>query len=316
MKWANAYPMMLAMLGAVLFGASAPLSKILLGEIDPVMMAALLYLGSGTGLLTFMLVRPYLGIPPGERLAKPDLPWLAGAVLAGGVAAPIVLMLGLQETPASTASLLLNFECVATTVLAAFLFKEYIGRRIWLAAGCITLASAVLSFKNGELGLSAGALGIILACILWGFDNNLTRNISTKDPLAIGVVKGLVAGSFSFVLALVLGAHIPPPAIVLAAMLLGCVSYGLSIVLFIIAMRTLGAARTSAWFGIAPFAGAAISFLVFRNSPGIMFLIALPFMVLGALMLFGEEHGHTHLHVHGTITHEHWHSDAEHHHRP
>jgi drug/metabolite transporter (DMT)-like permease len=225
-------------------------------------------------------------------------------------------MLGLQATQASTASLLLNFECVATTVLAVFLFREQVGMRTWMAAGCITLSSMILSSQSGGLGLSAGALGIIAACILWGLDNNFTRNISTRDPLMIGVTKGLVAGSFSLILALIIGNRLPSIYIILGAMLLGCVSYGLSVVLFIVSMRTLGAARTSAWFAIAPFAGAAISFLVFQNNPGVMFLISLPLMVLGAFLLFGEEHGHVHMHVHGAIAHEHLHNDAEHHHDP
>jgi drug/metabolite transporter (DMT)-like permease len=316
MKRADVYPMILAMLGAVLFGASAPLSKVFLGVVDPVLMAALLYLGSGTGLLIFMLARPFLGMKPGEKLVKADIPWLAGAVLAGGVAAPIVLMFGLRATPASTASLLLNFECVGTTVLAVFLFREHVGKRTWLAVGLITLSSMILSFQSGSLGLSVGALGIIVACILWGLDNNFTRNISTRDPLVIAVIKGLAAGSFSLVLALVLGNRMPPLPIVIGAMLLGCISYGLSVVLFIVAMRILGAARTSAWFGIAPFAGAAISFLVFQNNPGVAFLISLPLMILGAILLLGEEHGHVHMHVHGAITHEHLHSETDHHHDP
>lgn len=316
MQRADVYPMIMAMVGAVLFGASAPVSKIFLGVIDPVLMAALLYLGSGIGLSIFMLARPFLGMKPGEKLVKADIPWLAGAVLAGGVAAPIVLMFGLRATPASTASLLLNFECVGTTVLAVFLFREHVGKRTWVAVGLITLSSMILSFQSGNLGFSAGALGILAACILWGLDNNFTRNISTRDPLVIAVIKGLVAGSFSLILALILGNRIPSLYIVVGAMLLGCVSYGLSVVLFIVSMRTLGAARTSAWFGIAPFAGAAISFLVFQNNPGVMFLISLPLMVLGALLLFGEEHGHVHMHVHGAIAHEHLHSETEHHHDP
>ncbi len=314
MQRADVYPMIMAMVGAVLFGASAPVSKIFLGVIDPVLMAALLYLGSGIGLSIFMLARPFLGMKPGEKLVKADIPWLAGAVLAGGVAAPIVLMFGLRATPASTASLLLNFECVGTTVLAVFLFREHVGKRTWMAVGLITLSSMILSFQGGNLGFSAGALGILAACILWGLDNNFTRNISTRDPLVIAVIKGLVAGSFSLILALILGNRIPSLYIVIGAMLLGCVSYGLSVVLFIVSMRILGAARTSAWFGIAPFAGAAISFLVFQNNPGVMFLISLPLMILGAFLLLGEEHGHVHMHVHGAIVHEHLHSETEHHH--
>src|SRR5208337_1644463 len=182
-----------AIIGAVLFGASAPLSKVLLGNIDPILLAALLYLGSGSGLLLFKLFRRLSGLPGGEPLVRRDTPWLAGSILAGGVAAPIMLMLGLSSTPAATASLLLNFECVATTLLAAFLFQEFIGRRIWLAIGCITVASAILTFSGTQFGISVGALGILFACILWGVDNNFTRNISARDPLSIGIIKGLVA---------------------------------------------------------------------------------------------------------------------------
>ncbi len=311
----NAYPIFLAILGAVLFGASAPLSKVLLGEIDPILLAGLLYLGSGTGLLLFKALGGLFSVPAGEPLARKDAPWLAGAVLAGGVAAPIALMFGLQETPAATASLLLNFECVATTLLAAFLFQEYIGKRIWLAIGLITLASIVLTLNSGQFGVSPGALGILLACILWGLDNNLTRNISSRDPLAIGIVKGLVAGIFSLTLALLLGAHLPGLPIIAATMLLGSMSYGLSIALFILSMRAIGAARASAWLGTAPFAGVLLSFLIFRSFPGLSFLISLPLMILGALLLFGEEHAHTHIHGHGTMTHEHIHRhDKKHEH--
>ena len=302
------YPVLLAVLGAVLFGASAPLSKVLLGQVDPVMLAGLLYLGCGVGLLVFKFILRAGGTAGDEPLGRKDFPWLAGAVLAGGIAAPIVQMVGLQATPAATASLLLNFECVATTVLAAFLFQEYVGRRIWLAVGLITAASIVLSFEGTQFGLSFGALAIILACILWGVDNNLTRNISSKDPLSIGIVKGLVAGTFSLGLALLLGAHLPAWPVIAAAMLLGSMSYGLSIALFILAMRNVGAARTSIWMGTAPFAGVIIAFMIFQSVPGMSFIIALPLMALGALLLFGEEHAHTHIHVHGTITHEHMHT--------
>ncbi len=307
--------MFLAVLGAVLFGASAPLAKVLLGEVGPVLLAGLLYLGCGLGLLAFKVFLRFSGSRGGEPLARKDALWLAGAVLAGGVAAPIALMLGLRDTPAATASLLLNFECVATTLLAGFLFGEYIGKRIWLAIIVITLASAILTLDGTQFGLSLGALGIILACVLWGLDNNLTRNISSKDPLSIGIVKGLVAGAFSLGLALLLGAPLPGLPFIAAAMLIGCLSYGVSIALFIMAMRHIGAARASAWMGTAPFAGVVISFMVFQSLPGVAFLVSLPLMALGALLLFGEEHAHTHIHVHGTITHEHIHShEKERHH--
>jgi len=308
---ARAYPMFLAILGAVLFGASAPISKVLLGEVDPVLLAGLLYLGCGLGLLVFMALLRLSGSRGGEPLTAADVPWLAGAVLAGGMAAPIVLMLGLRSTSAATASLLLNSECVATTLLAVLFFHEYAGARTWLAIGLITVASAILTFSGVQFGLSLGALGVILACVLWGLDNNLTRNISSKDPLAIGIVKGLVAGAFSITLAVLLGAPLPGLPLIAVTMLIGCLSYGLSIALFILAMRHIGAARASAWLGTAPFAGVVISFLIFRSLPGVTFLVSLPLMTLGALLLFGEEHAHTHIHVHGTITHEHIHSHAE-----
>ncbi len=203
---------------------------------------------------------------------------------------------------------MLNSECVATTLLAAFFFQEYIGKRIWLAIGIVTLASIILTFNGGQFGVSAGALAIILACVLWGLDNNLTRNISSKDPLSIGIVKGLAAGSCSLGLAVLSGSHIPSLPFIIGAMLLGSISYGLSIALFIVAMRYVGAARASAWFGMAPFAGVVISLLIFRSFPEITFLLSLPLMILGTILLFGEEHTHTHIHVHGTITHEHVHS--------
>ncbi len=151
-------------------------------------------------------------------------------------------------------------------------------------------------------------LGIRVACVLWGLDNNLSREYSSKDPLSIGVAKGLVSGAFSLGLALLLGAPLPGLPLVAATMLIGCLSYGLSIALFILAMRHIGAARASAWLGTAPFAGVIISFLIFQGLPGLTFLVSLPLMALGALLLFGEEHAHTHIHVHGTITHEHIHA--------
>jgi drug/metabolite transporter (DMT)-like permease len=312
---ARAYPIIMAILGAVLFGASAPISKVLLGEVDPVALAGLLYLGCGVGLLIFKALLRLSGSRGGAPLTAAEAPWLAGAVLAGGVAAPIALMLGLRGTPAATASLLLNFECVATTLLAVFFFHEYVGTRTWLAIGLITVASALLTLNGTSFGLSLGALVVILACALWGLDNNLTRNISSKDPLSIGIVKGLVAGAFSLTLAVVLGAPLPGLPLIAVTMLIGCLSYGLSIALFILAMRQIGASRASAWLGTAPFAGVVISFLMFRSLPGVTFLVSLPLMVLGAVLLFGEEHAHTHIHVHGTITHEHIHShDKEHHH--
>ncbi len=195
------------------------------------------------------------------RIEKSDAPWLLGAVLAGGVAAPIVLLFSLKNTPGATASLLLNFEGVATTLIAALVFRETVSRRAWWAIALVTLASITLSLNPLQgWGISAGALGIIAACVLWGLDNNFTRNISAKDPLVIVMIKGLGAGSFSLLLGWLLGYRLPGWDLVLKAFLLGSLSYGLSIILFIRALRGLGAARTSALFGTAPIAGVLVSF--------------------------------------------------------
>lgn len=316
MKYKNFLPVIQALIAALLFGASAPLAKLLLGEIDPILLAAFLYLGSGIGLL---------GIKSFQRLnrshqvkeaniKKSDLLWLAGAILAGGVFAPILLLFSLQSTPAATASLLLNFEGVATTLIAVFVFKESISRRVWWAIILITLASIFLSLNlNAGWGISIGAIGIVTACFLWGIDNNFTRNISAKDPLVIVTIKGLAAGSFSLLLALMLGNKIPAVGVILRAMLMGSLSYGISIVLFIRAMRGLGAARTSAFFGTAPLAGMILSFILFREFPGWLFFAALPLMAIGALFLVGENH--THRHYHEKIIHDHAHSHDDGHHQ-
>ena len=317
MKHKNFLPIIQALLAALLFGASAPLAKLLLGEIDPILLAAFLYLGSGIGLSGIKIFQRLNRSRQDDeaQIKKSDLPWLAGAILAGGVLAPIILLFSLQSTPAATASLLLNFEGVATTLIAVFVFKEAISRRVWWAIVLITLASIFLSLNlNGSWGISIGALGIVTACFLWGIDNNFTRNISAKDPLVIVTIKGFAAGSFSLFLALMLGNKIPATAIILGAMLLGSLSYGVSIVLFIRAMRGLGAARTSAFFGTAPLAGMILSFILFREFPDWLFIAALPLMVVGALFLVGERHIHPHHHEKIIHDHAHTHEDGHHQH--
>jgi drug/metabolite transporter (DMT)-like permease len=275
-------------------------------------LAGLLYAGSGIGLSLLSLLRRAAVVRREARLSAVDLPWLAGSVVAGGVAAPILLMVSLRVTPAATASLLLNFEAVATAALAMLIFREAIGRRVWAAIGLITLGCMLLAVNlSAGYGISAGALGVIGACVLWGIDNNLTNKISSKDPLAIGIIKGLGAGSFTLAMALLLGRPLPGPTASLAALCLGAISYGISIALFILASRGLGAARTSAWFGAAPFAGAVLSLLVFREFPGLQFLAALPLMAGGALLLFGEKHEHRHVHM--PLEHEHYYVADEHH---
>jgi drug/metabolite transporter (DMT)-like permease len=317
MKSSRIVPILQALLAAVLFGASAPLAKLLLGEIPPVLLAAFLYLGSGIGLLFVKLMEKTVQTEQKEaRLTRSDWPWLAGAILAGGVIAPITLMISLRHAPAATASLLLNFEGVATTLIAVLVFKEAIGRRAWWAIGSITLASILLStdFTN-TWGFSLSALGVVAACVMWGIDNNLTRNISAKDPLVIVTVKGLAAGLISLMIAVALGNTFPPPGVTLLALLLGSLSYGLSIFLFVHAMRGLGAGRTSALFGMAPLAGILLSLVIFREGPGILFAIALPIMAAGAFILIKENHEHLHVHEEFVHEHSHSHNDNHHHHK-
>jgi drug/metabolite transporter (DMT)-like permease len=308
-------PIIQALIAALLFGASAPLSKLLLGEIDPVPLAAFLYLGSGVGLLGIKLIQNInqQGSKKEAQIEKTDFGWLAGAILAGGVAAPIVLLFSLKNTPAATASLLLNFEGVATTLIAFFAFKEAISRRAWWAIALITLACIFLSINlRAEWGLTLGALGIIAACFLWGLDNNFSRNICAKDPLVIVTIKGLGAGIFSLGLALVIGSKFPAWQIILGALVLGCLCYGVSIVLFIHAMRGLGAARTSVLFSTAPISGIILSIMLFQEYPTWLFMVAIPLMLAGAILLINDQHEHHH--IHELVIHEHSHiHDDEHH---
>jgi drug/metabolite transporter (DMT)-like permease len=303
-----------AVVAAVLFGAGVPVAKVFAGKVDPVPMAALLYLGSGAGLFLLQGISVLAGRRSREAgVARADLPWLAGATLAGGVLAPIALMAGLRHSPAATASLLLNLEGAATAVLAAVFFREYLGGRTWAAVLLVTGAGMALSWSpGGRIGFAPAALLVVAACVLWGVDNNLSRHISGKDPVTIAAVKGLVAGSFSLVLTFLRGTPLPALRTSLLAMALGLASYGVSIALFIYAMRGLGAARTGALFATAPFIGTALSFVMFRDMPGLQFLIALPLMVVGATLLLGERHAHRH--VHEPLEHEHRHRhDDEHH---
>jgi drug/metabolite transporter (DMT)-like permease len=303
-----------AIAAALLFGASAPVAKLLLGSMAPVPLAAFLYLGSGLGLLIIKGAQRLFNARADAEagLKREDVKWLAGAVLAGGVAAPIILMISLQNTPGATASLLLNFESVATALIAALAFREAVGRRVWAAVACITLACVILSWDSGGWGFSLGALGIIAACTLWGMDNNFTRSISAKDPVTIVMVKGMGAGLVSLLLSVIVGEPLPALLSALGAMGLGFVFYGLSIVLFILAMRGLGSSRTSAYFGTAPFAGVIISLVLLGETPGVLFLISLPVMAAGALLLVKERHSHAH--VHERMVHEHRHNHIDGHH--
>ena len=314
------YPIFQALFSALLFGASAPISKILLGRIDPVLLAALLYIGSGAGLLIFQILEKILCKKDIDEagLTRRDFPWLLGAVIFGGILGPIIQMISLKVTPASTASLLLNFEGAATTIIAALFFKENIGKRVGLAIVCILSASVILSWNfTGQWGISLGALGIILACVCWGIDNNFTRNISAKNPYTIVMVKGLGAGTFSLILSMILGSHLPDFKIVFMALLLGFLSYGFSTVLFVFAMRNLGSARTSAFFSAAPFISTILSFILLGEVPGVTFAFALPLMIAGTVLIIRENHSHMHVHLYMAHEHRHCHTDGHHnHHHP
>lgn len=309
-------PVFYALLAALLFGASTPLAKMLLGTADSVFLAGLFYLGSGIGVGTLLLLqqkvfkRDHREAP----LLRQEVPWLAGAVLAGGVAAPILLMISLRHTPAASAALLLNFEGVATTLIAVLAFHEAVGKRTWLAMALVTLACLVLSWQGNALqSVSWGGLGILGACILWGLDNNLTRNISAKDPLAIVTIKGLGAGAFSLLLALILGRPFPGWGVTAQALLIGFVCYGISIVLYVLALRGLGSARTGTLYAAAPFMGVILSLILLHEKPNWLFFAGLPLMLLGTLLMSLENHHH--VHTHEACSHEHAHTHPDPHHQ-
>ena len=308
--------MLYGFLAAVLFGISAPLSKLLLEGIDPIILAGLLYLGAGTAIGLLLLAQRLVGLANREaHLEKGDVPWLVGAILAGGVAGPILLLLGLSRTPAATTSLLLNFEVVATGLIAVTLFRESAGRSTWWAIGAIAVGGTLLSLDPAAgWGLSYGALLVLGACIAWGFDNNFTGKISLKDPKRIVAIKGLAAGSFSLALGLALGRSLPSWSGLAWALALGAISYGASIALFVQSLRRVGAARTGALFGMAPFIGVGLSLLVFRQLPEATFFAALPLMILAAILLAREKHHHVHQHVAVTHIHGHRHDDGHHDH--
>lgn len=292
---------------ALLFGAGTPLAKWLLTTVNPWLLAGLLYLGSGIGLMIYRrLIRA-----PAVSLSAHEVRWFAGAVISGGVIGPVLLMLGLTGMPASGASLLLNAEGVFTTLLAWFAFKENVDRRIALGMLAIIAGAVVLSWPSTmQFAGLWPALAVLGACLAWGVDNNLTRKVSLNDGTWIAAVKGGVAGSVNLVLAMLFGASLPPLVNVLGAMVVGFLAYGVSLTLFVVALRHLGTARTGAYFSIAPFIGALLALLM--GEP-----VTWPLLFAGALMALGiwlhlTEHHH-HEHDHLALEHEHEHSHDEHH---
>ena len=304
---------LLAIGAAALFGASTPIAKLLLGFTDRLLLAGMLYLGSGTGLAVVSLIGQARARRRAEApLRLADLPWLAAVVLFGGVLGPALLVFGLASTPAASASLLLNVEALATMAIAWVVFRENVDRRIFIGAMAILAGAALLAWPTqGAAGLGWGSLLIVLACLAWGIDNNLTRKLSGADPVQIAMIKGLAAGSVNLALALAAGAALPAVGTIAAAAAVGFLGYGVSLVLFVLALRQLGSARTGAYFSTAPFLGAVLAVLLLGDRVTGALLGAALLMGFGVYLHLTEQHAHEH--VHEPFEHEHRHAHDAHH---
>lgn len=308
-------PVYLAIGAALLFGASTPACKLLIGQINPQLLAGVLYLGSGLSLTLYnFAARRFPGIETETPLQPADFPWLAGAIIFGGIMAPLLLMIGLRSTSGADASLLLNLEAVFTALLAWFVFKENFDRRVMIGMVAIVIGGCLLSWVPGaSFTISIGAVAIVAACFCWALDNNLTSNISGSDPLEIAAAKGLVAGTVNFGLALALGNKLPTLPILTIGALTGVIGYGISLSLYIKALRHLGTARSGAYFATAPFAGALLSLVILKDPLTINFVTAAIFMGLGVWLHLTETHVHEH--THEVVLHEHLHiHDQDHQH--
>lgn len=296
---------MMALLAAIFYAINTPFSKVLLEKVTPTFMASFLYLGAGIGVGIMYLLnsKKEKNI---EKLSKTDLPYTVGMIVLD-ILAPIFLMIGINIGSASNASLLGNFEIVATALIALLIFKEVVTSRLWIAIGFITLSSIVLSFEgSGSFKFSLGSLFVILATCCWGLENNCTRMISDKNTYEIVILKGIFSGTGSFIIAIILGENIPGIKYILISMLLGFVAYGLSIFLYIRAQRELGAAKTSAYYAIAPFIGTFLSFAVDKDRLTKVYFIGLIFMIIGSVIVVYDSmlKNHIHYHIH-TIVHTH-----------
>ncbi|MFQ6594558.1 MULTISPECIES: DMT family transporter [Pseudomonas] len=300
-----------ALAAAALFGASTPLAKSLGLGLSPTLLAGLLYLGSGIGLAGVRCMRDRGWKPSG--LAPSEWPWLLGAIVFGGILGPVALMFGLTRTAGATASLMLNLESVLTAVIAWLVFRENADRRIVLGMLAIVLGGVVLSWSDGGATSQdwTGPFSVALACLCWGIDNNLTRKVSASDALFIAGAKGLIAGWVNCSLALYLGAQLPSAVQLAPLLLVGFLGYGISLVLFVLALRGLGSARTGAYFSTAPFLGAAVALWVMDESVTVAFWIASALMAIGVWLHLTERHAHEHLHE--ATEHGHRHVHDEHH---
>lgn len=313
----NVRGVLAALAAAALFGGSAPAAKLLVAGASPVLVAGLLYLGSGLGLAVVEVVRSVRRAPRAPLPAGGRGPFVL-AVAAGGVVAPALWMAGLARTPAGTASLLLNLEGVFTALLAWLVVREHTSRRVVAGFACVAVGGLVLGYDAAApVGLSWGAVLILGACLAWAADNNLTRAVSSADPVRLALLKGIAAGVVNCTLAVgVLHAAVPAPRVVAALLVTGFLGYGLSLVLFIVGLRHLGTARNGAYFALAPFVGVAASWLLLEERLNAQLLVAAALMLLGLVLHLTEEHSHEHVHEELVHTHEHEHDDHHQHDHP
>ncbi len=278
-----------AILAAVLYAGSAPVSKLLLQHIPPTIMASLLYLGAGIGMSMLRFFRlKFSRTYKEQKLSKKETPYTLGMIILD-IAAPILLMIGLTKTTSANASLLNNFEIVSTSLIALLFFHETIHKKLWIAIGLITLSSMLLSFvDSSSFSFSAGSLSVILACLCWGLENNCTRMLSSKDPMQIVVIKGFGSGFGSFVIALLIGEQLVNVKYMLLALIIGFLSYGLSIFFYVYAQRELGAVITSTYYACAPFIGVILSCIFLKETPSITFTIAFLFMLAGTYFVSSD----------------------------
>jgi drug/metabolite transporter (DMT)-like permease len=309
-------PVLFVIVAAALYGAAIPLTKILLGHFSPVAMAGILYSGAFIGLALFWGARGSVarnGAGLVQKLERKDAPWMAGSIIFGGILAPVMLMYGLALSSGFSTSLLSNLEGVATAIIAAAVFHEMTGKRLWLALACVTAAGVILSWNTGQARFDPwGPAMIALSMACWGADNNITRQISARDPVQIGVIKCLFAGAMPILLVIASGGGIVVGVPMAFALVVGALGYGASLVLFIKALEGLGASRTGAFFGLAPFIGAVASLVILRDWLGWVMLPAAVLMVAGAAILMSERHSHQHRHEELTHSHTHVHDDSHH----
>ena len=302
-----------AILAAALYAINVPLSKVLLNHVESTMMASFLYLGAGIGLFLFGIVEKLIG--KGEKkepLTKKELPYTIAMVILD-IVAPILLMLGIARTNSANVSLLNNFEIVATSIIALVVFKEVISKKLWFAIFLVTIASIVLTFEGqGSFVFNRGSLFVLGACLCWGFENNCTKMISNKSSVEIVVIKGTFSGLGSLIVALLLGESIPAVKWLFCVLILGFVAYGLSINFYIMAQKDLGAAKTSAYYSVAPFLGVAFSMVLLKERPSLQFFVALIIMIFSTILMVKDtvELQHTHEHRHGDLVHTHLHTHS------